>query len=153
MTCRQLVAAVALALISAMVTLVPSGPAAADPVSAQLRASRLGALDPEALGAFYETAFAFTTVRRIEGKGWLELIMRAKDAPLEAASLVIITRSPDLQMGTLPYLILGVPSLEDGIAAAVAAGGSLHQPPRGEATRYAMIFDPDGNQVELIEMK
>ncbi|MDZ4762808.1 MAG: VOC family protein [Alphaproteobacteria bacterium] len=118
---------------------------------ATLRASRIGAADPAKLAEFYTAAYGFQEVRRINGDGFLEVIMRAKDAPAGAASLVIITKSENLQMGGLAYVILGVTDLARSVAATEAAGGTVFRKPKAPTARYVMMKDPEGNQIELLQ--
>ncbi|MCP5431885.1 MAG: VOC family protein [Alphaproteobacteria bacterium] len=121
--------------------------------SAQLRAARLAAADPVQLAAFYETAFGFEELRRIDGPGFVEMILRAKGAAEGAAALVLITKPKDLSLGGLPYLVLGVADLKEGIAAAEAAGGKLLRMGPGETPNHAMVSDPEGNEIELLVSK
>ena len=134
-----------LGLMTASVTV-----AAAQEV-AQMRAARLGASDPVKLATFYETAFGFTLLRRIDGPTYVEMVLRARDAPAGAASLILMTRPGDLPVGGFPYVILGVSDVDRAVAAAIANGGTKVSEPRdGAGVRYAMIKDPEGNQVEVL---
>jgi predicted enzyme related to lactoylglutathione lyase len=54
-------------------------------------------------------------------------------------------------MGGLPYLILGVADLQRSIDATKAAGGTLFREPKTAQARYAMVKDPEGNQIELLQ--
>lgn len=140
-----------LATLLAGLNLAAIGPAAAQEI-ASLRASRLGAADPVKLAGFYETAFGFTLLRRIDGPTYVEMVLRAKDAPAGAASLVLMTRPRDQQVGGFPYLLLGVTDVDKAIDAAIHAGGAkLTEPKDGPGVRYAMIRDPEGNQIEVLK--
>ena len=140
-----------LAALIVSLSLPAIGPAAAQEV-ASLRAARLGASDPVRLATFYETAFGFTLLRRIDGPTYVEMVLRARDTPAGAASLVLMTRPKDQQVGGFPYLILGVTDVDKAITAAITAGGSkLMEPKDGPGVRYAMIRDPEGNQIEVLK--
>ncbi|MBI1340530.1 hypothetical protein GC169_10045 [bacterium] len=146
----------ALAGLAAVAAIIGSpSPAAAQEV--KLRAVRIAAADPAKLAEFYTAAFGFREIRRIAGDGFLEVIMKTGSDSVAAAanpdaSLVIITRPPDLQMGGLGHVILGVADVSDSLDHAVEKGASRFRDPKpaGGGAAYAFLKDPEGNQVELL---
>jgi predicted enzyme related to lactoylglutathione lyase len=122
-----------------------------------VRAIRMAATDPEAVAGFYKRAFGMHEIRRINGQGFVEIVLNSGATADEArasprAPIVIMTRPKDLQVGAMASLLLNVADLDASIAAVQAAGGVLFRPPQGGASglRYAFVKDPEGNQVELL---
>jgi predicted enzyme related to lactoylglutathione lyase len=147
-------------LTTALAALVLGGPAA--PVLAQesgvtVRDVRVLATDPDAVAAFYEKAFGMSeTERPMNRPTFKEIIINSGSTPeiakkATSTPIVIATRPKDSAPAPMALLILQVPNLEKAIDSVKAAGGALV---RGVAqaanVSYAMVKDPDGNQIEII---
>jgi predicted enzyme related to lactoylglutathione lyase len=124
----------------------------------QLRAVRVLAADPEAAAAFYEKAFGMSETRRpVNSATFKEIVINSgstTDVARRAAStpLIIATRPKDAVAPAMPAVILDVPDIDKAISAVEMAGGSVFRPPSksGTGLTFAMVKDPDGNQVELV---
>lgn len=124
-----------------------------------VRSIRVLASDPEASARFYEKAFGMSETRRpVETATFKEIVINSgSTAALAKAAksvpIVIATkRAKDAPVPSMAALILDVPDMDKAIAAVVAAGGKGGKPARsGEGLTYAMVADPDGNPIELLQ--
>jgi predicted enzyme related to lactoylglutathione lyase len=124
-------------------------------------AVRLGANDVIALAKFYETAFGLKEIDRV-GDPATEIIMRygATVAAAKAGSSpeFLVQKRPDGERpGSLHHAILRVTDITASVAAAKAAGAKVETdivtvPIGGTPIKIAMLFDPDGNALELMEL-
>jgi lactoylglutathione lyase len=124
-------------------------------------AVRLGAKDATALAKFYATAFGLKEIDRV-GQPPTEIIMRygATVAAAKAGS------SPEFLLGRreagatddpMPHAIFHVSDMSVTLAAAKAAGATVKGEPAsvsigGMPLKVAMLVDPDGNTLELMEL-
>jgi predicted enzyme related to lactoylglutathione lyase len=120
---------------------------------------RVLATDAEAIAAFYAKTFGMSEVARpVNSATTKELILNFGQTPEVARKattvpIVIYTRPAASPAGAMPSLILRVPDLDKAIEAVKVNGGThLRGPTRNAAMNlsYAMVKDPDGNQIELI---
>jgi predicted enzyme related to lactoylglutathione lyase len=146
--------AVALGLISA--TWLASGHA-----EAVVLAVRLGANDVVALAKFYDTAFGLKEIDRV-GQPPTEIIMRygATAAEAKAGSspeFLVQRREPGAAKDTMAHAIFRVSDIAASVVAAKAAGAAaqgeiVSVPIGGMPVKIAMMVDPDGNVLELMEL-
>jgi len=122
-----------------------------------VRSIRVLASDPEAIAAFYEKAFGMSeTSRPVNTATFKEIIINSGSTADKAkmattTPIVIATRPKDSQSPAMPSLILQVPDLDKAIESVKANGGTLLRPPGKSGTlSFAMLKDPDGNQLELV---
>jgi predicted enzyme related to lactoylglutathione lyase len=147
-------------LTTALAALVLGGVAAlglAQESGVTVRDVRVLATDPEAVAAFYEKAFGMSEIDRpVNTATFKEIIINSgstSEIARKATStpIVIATRPKDSTPAPIATLILQVPNLEKSIASVTAAGGALVRGVRQTANvSYAMVKDPDGNQIEII---
>ena len=124
-------------------------------------AVRLGANDVAALAKFYETAFGLKEIDRV-GEPATEIIMRygATVAAAKAGSspeFLVQLREPGAAAGSMAHAIFHVSDIAATIAAAKAAGATINGevatfPIGGMPVKIAMLVDPDGNVLELMEL-
>jgi predicted enzyme related to lactoylglutathione lyase len=120
---------------------------------------RVLATDAEAIATFYAKTFGMSEVGRpVNSATAKELILnfgRTAEVARKATTppIVIYTRPAGSPAGAMPSLILRVPDLDKALEAVKANGGTLVRAPNRNAVMnlaYAMVKDPDGNQIELI---
>jgi predicted enzyme related to lactoylglutathione lyase len=124
-------------------------------------AVRLGANDVVALAKFYETAFGLKEIDRV-GDPATEIIMRygATVAAAKAGSspeFLVQKREPGAGKDTMAHAIFRVTDVAASVASAKAAGASIDGdtvtvPIGGMPVKIAMLVDPDGNVLELMEL-
>jgi predicted enzyme related to lactoylglutathione lyase len=124
-------------------------------------AVRLGANDVVALAKFYDAAFGLKEIDRV-GDPATEIIMRygATVAAAKAGSspeFLVQRREPGAGKDTMAHAIFRVSDVAASVAAAKAAGASIEGdtvtvPIGGLPVKIAMLVDPDGNVLELIEL-
>jgi predicted enzyme related to lactoylglutathione lyase len=124
-------------------------------------AVRLGANDVTGLAKFYEAAFGLKEIDRI-GNPVTEIIMRygATVAEAKAGSspeFLILKREATAGKDLIPHAILRVSDIKASVAAAKAAGAAIERdvmtaPIGGTPIKIAMLVDPDGNTLELMEL-
>jgi catechol 2,3-dioxygenase-like lactoylglutathione lyase family enzyme len=124
-------------------------------------AVRLGADDVVALAKFYETAFGFKEIDRV-GNPATEIIMRYGGTVAEAKSgtspeFLVQKREAGEAAGSMHHAIFRVSDIAASVAAARAAGATLESdvvtvPIGGAPIKIAMLVDPDGNALELMEL-
>jgi len=127
----------------------------------KVMAVRLGANDVAALARFYETAFGLKEIDRV-GDPATEIIMRygATVAAAKAGNspeFLVQKREPGVGKDTMAHAIFQVSDIAATVAAARAAGATLEGevatvPIGGEPIKIAMMVDPDGNVIELMEL-
>lgn len=120
---------------------------------------RVLATDVEALATFYAKTFGMSEVGRpVNSATTKEFILNFGPTAEVARNattipIVIYTRPAASPAGAMPSLILRVPDLDKALEAVKANGGTLLRAPNRNAVMnltYAMVKDPDGNQIELI---
>jgi predicted enzyme related to lactoylglutathione lyase len=131
------------------------------PADVTVMAVRLGAKDVVTLAKFYEAAFGLKEIDRV-GQPPTEIIMRygTSVAAAKAGSspeFLLTRREPGAASDSMPHAIFHVPDVAATIAAAKTAGATT----RGEVAsvkigsmpvKVAMVIDPDGNVLELMEL-
>jgi predicted enzyme related to lactoylglutathione lyase len=124
-------------------------------------AVRLGADDVVALAKFYETAFGLKEIDRV-GNPATEIIMRygATVAEAKAGSspeFLLQKREAGAADDSMMHAIFRVSDIAAAVAAAKAAGAKMDGdvatvPIGGTPIKIAMLTDPDGNALELMEL-
>ena len=124
-------------------------------------AIRLGADDVVSLAGFYEAAFGLKEIDRV-GEPATEIIMRygATVAEAKAGSspeFLVQAREPGAGQDAMAHAIFHVSDLAASVAAAKAAGATVEGetvtvPIGGMPVQIAMVIDPDGNVLELMEL-
>jgi predicted enzyme related to lactoylglutathione lyase len=124
-------------------------------------AIRLGANDVVALAQFYEKAFGFKEIDRV-GNPATEIIMRygATVADAKAGSspeFLVQKRAAGETASSMHHAIFRVPDIAASVTAAKAAGAKVESDVvtvqiGGAPIKIAMLVDPDGNALELMEL-
>lgn len=124
-------------------------------------AVRLGANDVVALAKFYEAAFGLKEIDRV-GKPPTEIIMRYGATVAEAKAgaspeFLLLKREATAAKDPMHHAILRVSDIKAAVAAAKAAGATVDRdvmtaPIGGTPIKIAMLVDPDGNALELMEL-
>ena len=124
-------------------------------------AVRLGANDVAALAKFYETAFGLKEIDRV-GDPVTEIIMRygATVADAKAGTspeFLVQKRAAGEAATSMHHAIFRVSDIAASLAAAKAAGAKVEGdvvtvPIGGAPIKIAMVVDPDGNALELMEL-
>jgi predicted enzyme related to lactoylglutathione lyase len=138
--------------------LLSAGVAAAQESGIHVRSIRVLATDPDALATFYKNAFGMSETRRPADRPTFKEIALNSGSTVDLAKkstttpIVIATRPKDAPAGAMASLILEVPDLEKAIASVTKHGGKLQRPAgkSAEGLNFAFVFDPDGNQIELV---
>jgi predicted enzyme related to lactoylglutathione lyase len=124
-------------------------------------AVRLGANDVVKLAKFYEVAFGLKEIDRV-GNPVTEIIMRygATVAAAKAGAspeFLVQKREPTTAKDPMHHAIFRVSNISASVAAAKAAGATVDRdvmsvPIGGTPIKIAMLVDPDGNALELMEL-
>jgi predicted enzyme related to lactoylglutathione lyase len=124
-------------------------------------AVRLGADDVVALAKFYETAFGFKEIDRV-GDPATEIIMRYGATVAEAKAgtspeFLVQKRETGGVKDPMHHAIFRVSDIAASVAAAKSAGATMEGdvvtvPIGGAPIKIAMLVDPDGNALELMEL-
>ena len=124
-------------------------------------AVRLGADDVVALAKFYETAFGLKEIDRV-GNPPTEIIMRYGATVAEAKAgnspeFLLQEREAGAAKDSMMHAIFRASDIAAAVAAAKAAGAKMDAdvttvPIGGAPIKIAMIVDPDGNALELMEL-
>jgi len=124
-------------------------------------AVRIGADDVVELAKFYDTAFGFKEIDRV-GNPPTEIIMRygATVAEAKAGSspeFLLQKRETGAARDPMHHAVFRVPDIAAAVAAATAAGATVERdvvtvPIGGAPIKIAMLVDPDGNAIELMEL-
>lgn len=124
-------------------------------------AVRLGANDVVALAKFYDAAFGLKEIDRV-GQPATEIIMRYGATAAEAKAglspeFLVQQREPGAGKDTMAHAIFRVTDVAASVAAAKAAGATVRSdivsvPIGGMPVKIAMLTDPDGNVLELMEL-
>jgi predicted enzyme related to lactoylglutathione lyase len=124
-------------------------------------AVRLGANDVVALAKFYETAFGLKEIDRV-GNPATEIIMRYGATVAEAKAgtspeFLVQKREGAATKDSMHHAIFRVSDIAASVAAAKAAGAAVESdvvtvPIGGAPIKIAMLVDPDGNALELMEL-
>ena len=148
----------ALAALLVLFVAAGSGPASAD---VAVLAVRLAANDVTALAKFYEAAFGLKEIDRV-GQPVTEIIMRygATVAAAKAGAspeFLLLKREANAAKDPMHHAILRVSDIKASVAAAKAAGAKVDRdvasvPIGGTPIKIAMLTDPDGNALELMEL-
>ena len=127
-------------------------------------AVRLGAKDAPALAKFYEATFGLKVIDQVATAGApaTEVIMRygATIAAAKAGNspeFLVAKRGPGDAAGSIAHAIFQVSDIAATVKAAKAAGGTLKGdvasvPIGGTPIKIAMVTDPDGNELEIMEL-
>lgn len=128
---------------------------------ATVMAVRLGANDVVALAKFYDAAFGLKEIDRV-GEPATEIIMRygATIAAAKAGTspeFLVQRREPGAGKDTMAHAIFRVSDIAASVAAAKAAGAKMEGdvvtvPIGGMPVKIAMMQDPDGNALEIMEL-
>lgn len=104
--------------------------------------------DQEGAIAFYSRVFHWEFQRGTAGFAYVRFPDGAR--PLLGGIGQADASTPGMEPGHSFYLL--VESVESAVNDAVAAGGSLYMPPTEvDGYRFAMICDPEGNPIGLVE--
>jgi len=124
-------------------------------------AVRLGANDVTALAKFYETAFGLKEIDRV-GDPVTEIIMRYGTTVAAAKAgtspeFLVQKREPGAGKDPMHHAIFRVSDIAATVAAAKAAGAKMDGevvtvPIGGAPIKIAMLVDPDGNALEIMEL-
>ena len=124
-------------------------------------AVRLGANDVVKLAKFYEAAFGLKEIDRV-GTPVTEIIMRYGATVAEAKAggspeFLLLKREATATKDPMHHAILRVSDIKASVAAAKAAGAKVDRdvasvPIGGTPIKIAMLTDPDGNALELMEL-
>lgn len=123
-------------------------------------AARVGAEDVFGTGEFYTKAFGLTEVGRLVlANGKDELILGFADKNSQTignmdSGIAILGRDSDVAAESMPHIIFRVSNLESVYATALELGGTEVQAPTAIADlgiTIAMLKDPSGNTIELLE--
>ena len=124
-------------------------------------AVRLGANDVVALAKFYESAFGLKEIDRV-GEPTTEIIMRYGATVAEAKAgtspeFLVQKREAGAGKDPMHHAIFRVSDIAATVAAAKAAGATMQGdmvtvPIGGAPIKIAMLVDPDGNALELMEL-
>jgi predicted enzyme related to lactoylglutathione lyase len=124
-------------------------------------AVRLGAKDVVALAKFYDAAFGLKEIDRV-GQPPTEIIMRygATVAAAKAGSspeFLVARRDPRATDDPITHAIFHVSDIGAAVKAAKAAGATMKGNVAsvsigGMPLKTAMLIDPDGNLLELMEL-
>ena len=124
-------------------------------------AVRLGANDVVALAKFYETAFGLKEIDRV-GQPATEIIMRYGTTVAAAKAgtspeFLVQKREPGAGKDPMHHAIFRVSDIAATVAAAKAAGAKMDGevvtvPIGGAPIKIAMLVDPDGNALEIMEL-
>ncbi len=137
--------------------------ACAMPAQAQVTvmAVRLGASDVARLAKFYEAAFGLKEIDRV-GSPATEIIMRYGATVAEAKAgaspeFLVQKREATAARDPMHHAILRVSDIRASVAAAKAAGATVERDVvtvaiGGTPIEIAMLVDPDGNALELMEL-
>ena len=146
-----------------MIAILMAAAAWAMPAQAEVTvmAVRLGASDVVALAKFYEAAFGLREIDRV-GNPATEIIMRygATVAAAKAGSspeFLLQKREATAAKDPMQHAIFRVSDIRASVAAAKAAGARIDRdvvtvPIGGTPIKIAMLVDPDGNALELMEL-
>lgn len=147
--------------ITALLGLTAAAWAMAAQADVTVMAVRLGASDVVALAKFYETAFGFKEIDRV-GEPATEIIMRYGTTVAEAKAgtspeFLVQKREGGEGTSAMHHAIFRVSDIAASVAAAKAAGGKVESdvvtvPIGGAPIKIAMLVDPDGNALELMEL-
>jgi len=131
------------------------------PAEVTVMAVRLGANDVTQLAKFYETAFGLKEIDRV-GQPATEIIMRygATVADAKAGSspeFLLQKREAGAAKDPMHHAIFRVSDIAATVAAAKAAGAKMEGdvatvPIGGTPIKIAMLVDPDGNALEIMEL-
>lgn len=147
--------------IAVLVGLTAAGWVTLAQADATVMAVRLGANDVVALAKFYDAAFGLKEIDRV-GEPATEIIMRygATVAAAKAGSspeFLVQRREPGTGKDAIAHAIFRVSDIAASVAAAKAAGASMEGdvvtvPIGGMPVKIAMMVDPDGNVLEIMEL-
>lgn len=147
--------------VTALLALMAATWVTVAPAEVTVMAVRLGATDVAALAKFYESAFGLKEIDRV-GDPATEIIMRygATVAEAKAGSspeFLVQKREAGAGKDPMHHAIFRVSDMAATVAAAKAAGAKMEGevvtvPIGGSPIKIAMLVDPDGNALELMEL-
>lgn len=147
--------------ITAMWVLMAAAWSACASADVTVLAVRLGATDVVTLAKFYQTAFGLQEIDRV-GDPATEIIMRYGATVAEAKAgtspeFLLQKREANAGKDSMHHAIFRVADLAATVAAAKAAGAKMDgdivtATIGGAPIKIAMIVDPDGNALELMEL-
>jgi predicted enzyme related to lactoylglutathione lyase len=123
-------------------------------------AARITAVDSLSVAEFYKEAFGMHEVERINlPNGEVEIMLNFGATQAEAiantnAEIVVMPRTVSQQHENVAHVIFTVTNIQDTFLAATAAGAGVVREPfefGNTGIWIAMIADPDGNQIELLQ--
>lgn len=134
----------------------------AAPVSADVSLNSARVTAPDVLGTvdFYMAAFGMKEVQRISMQGGnLEIMLNFGATEQQAlantnAQVVIMHRADNEVADEIPHLIFNVTDIDKTVAAAKSAGGKVGTEPfvfGNTGIKIAMLIDPAGNHIELLQ--
>jgi predicted enzyme related to lactoylglutathione lyase len=147
--------------ITAMAGLIAAACVTAAHADVTVMAVRLGADDVVALARFYEAAFGFKEIDRV-GDPVTEIIMRYGATVAEAKAgtspeFLVQKREGGAAKNPMHHAIFRVSDIAATLVAAKVAGATLEGdvvtvPIGGAPIKIAMLVDPDGNALEIMEL-
>jgi predicted enzyme related to lactoylglutathione lyase len=123
-------------------------------------AVRLGASDVVALAKFYDAAFGLKEIDRV-GNPPTEIIMRfgatVAEAKKGASPEFLVQKREGVVHDAMHHAIFRVSDIAATVAAAKAAGAKVDRdvvtvPIGGAPIKIAMLVDPQGNALEIMEL-
>ena len=123
-------------------------------------AVRIGATDVTALAKFYDTVFGLKQIDAV-GTPPTEIIMRyganAAAAKAGTSPEFLLQKREGAHADVMAHAIFRVTDIAASVAAAKAAGAkvaadTVEVPIGGVPVKVAMLNDPDGNVIELMEL-
>ena len=147
--------------MAALVGLTATAWAMAAQADVTVMAVRLGANDVAALAKFYQTAFGLQEIDRV-GDPVTEIIMRYGTTAAAAKAgtspeFLVQKRAAGEAASSMHHEIFRVSDIAASVAAAKAAGAKVESdvvtvPIGGAPIKIAMVVDPQGNALELMEL-
>jgi predicted enzyme related to lactoylglutathione lyase len=147
--------------MAALLGLTATAWALAAQADVTVMAVRLGANDVAALAKFYQAAFGLQEIDRV-GDPVTEIIMRYGTTVAAAKAgtspeFLVQKRAEGETAGSMHHAIFRVSDIAASVAAAKAAGAKVESgvvtvPIGGAPIKIAMVVDPDGNALELMEL-
>ena len=150
-----------IALMALMATALALAPAArtahaapADPGHLRVSFLKFTVADLPAMQTFYEKAFGMQQQKRLDNPGSIEVILTGP-APGADLALVFYKDGRKVALGTangpIGFYLKDVDSV---YARAMAAGATSKSAPRtGGDARVAIVADPEGHDIELLDLK
>jgi predicted enzyme related to lactoylglutathione lyase len=124
-----------------------------------VRSVRVGAADVAKTAAFYQTVLGLKEVSRSQRPDFLEIIMNFGATAEQAKAstgvkVVVISRPASAAPDTVSHLIFHCPDVVAAVSRVTSSGGTIERAPSKSApsgSTVAMVLDPSGNRIELIQ--